>query len=62
MIQDTVKGHPSNETVISPRTITFTIVMGTFGKSGFDRFLIGSIAEKIVKKLKVPVLVVWSEE
>jgi nucleotide-binding universal stress UspA family protein len=36
--------------------------MGTLGKSGFDRFLIGGIAEKIVKKLKVLVLVVWSEE
>ena len=38
------------------------IVMGTLGKTGLDRFLMGSVAEKVVRGSKVPVLVVRSEE
>ena len=34
------------------------IVLGTHGKSGFDRFLLGSVAEKVTRTSKVPVLVV----
>jgi len=36
--------------------------MGTLGKTGLDRFLMGSVAEKVVRNSKVPVLVVRSEE
>lgn len=32
------------------------IVMGTHGRKGIDRILFGSVAEKIVKTAKVPVL------
>jgi nucleotide-binding universal stress UspA family protein len=32
--------------------------MGTLGKTGFDRFLLGSVAEKVTRNSKVPVLVV----
>ncbi|WP_295723327.1 universal stress protein [uncultured Methanobrevibacter sp.] len=34
------------------------IVIGSSGKSGFDRFLMGSVASKVVKSAKCSVLVV----
>ena len=34
------------------------IVMGSSGKSGFDRFIIGSVADKVVNSAKCAVLVV----
>jgi len=36
--------------------------MGTLGKSGLDRFLLGSVAEKVVRTSKIPVLVVRGEK
>jgi nucleotide-binding universal stress UspA family protein len=32
------------------------IIMGTHGRRGIDRILFGSVAEKIVKTAKMPVL------
>jgi nucleotide-binding universal stress UspA family protein len=34
------------------------IVMGTHGRSGFRRFLLGSVAERVVRMATVPVLTV----
>jgi len=34
------------------------IVVGSSGKSGFDRFILGSVSEKVVNSAKCPVLVV----
>lgn len=34
------------------------IVMGTHGKTGFDRLLLGSVTEKVVRSSKTPVLTV----
>jgi nucleotide-binding universal stress UspA family protein len=34
------------------------IVMGTHGRSGFDRFVVGSVAEKVLRKAPCPVLAV----
>ena len=34
------------------------IVVGRLGKSGIERFAIGSVSEKVVKHAKVPVLIV----
>jgi nucleotide-binding universal stress UspA family protein len=34
------------------------IVMGTHGRSGFDRLVLGSVAEKIIRKAESPVLTV----
>jgi nucleotide-binding universal stress UspA family protein len=36
------------------------IVMGTHGRTGLDRFVIGSIAERVVRKSSVPVMTVRS--
>jgi nucleotide-binding universal stress UspA family protein len=32
------------------------IVIGTFGKTGVQRFLLGSVAENVVRHFKVPVI------
>jgi nucleotide-binding universal stress UspA family protein len=34
------------------------VVMGTHGRKGIDRILFGSVAEKVVKGAKVPVLTI----
>ncbi len=38
------------------------IVMGTHGRTGLDRYLIGSVAEKVVRMSDVPVLTVRQRE
>ena len=38
------------------------VVMGTHGRSGFNRLLIGSVAERIVRSSSVPVLTVRHPE
>lgn len=38
------------------------IVMGTHGRRGIDRYLLGSVAEKIVRSADCPVVTVRSEE
>jgi nucleotide-binding universal stress UspA family protein len=57
------EGHPSTEIInFAENNDIDLIVMGTLGKTGLDRFLMGSVAEKVVRNSKVPVLVVRSEE
>ncbi len=34
------------------------IIVGSLGKSGYERVLLGSVSEKIIRHAKVPVLVV----
>ena len=34
------------------------VVIGSSGKTGFDKFLMGSVAEKVVKSAKCSVLVI----
>ena len=34
------------------------IIMSTHGRTGVDRFLLGSVAEKVIRKSKLPVLTV----
>jgi len=38
------------------------IVMGTHGRRGIDRYLLGSVAEKVVRTAEPPVLTVRSVE
>jgi nucleotide-binding universal stress UspA family protein len=37
------------------------IVMGTHGRSGFNRLLLGSVAERVVKSAQVPVVTIRPE-
>jgi nucleotide-binding universal stress UspA family protein len=41
-----------------PRQSADIVVMGTHGRSGFDRFVLGSVAEKTLRMARVPVLIV----
>ncbi len=57
--RNTVEGHPADEIIkYAEKNSISLIVMGTLGKSGLDRFLLGSVAEKVVRTSKIPVLVV----
>ncbi len=54
-------GHPSEEIIkFAENNNMDLIVMGTLGKTGLDRFLMGSVAEKVVRYSKVNVMVVRS--
>ena len=55
----TVEGHPADELIkYAENNSIDMIILGTIGKSGLDRFLLGSVAEKVVRNSKIPVLVV----
>lgn len=58
-----VEGHPAEEIIkISENISADLIVMGTLGKSGLDRFLLGSVAEKVSRNSNMPVMVVRGEK
>ena len=57
------EGDPGEELLKLCRDPGFDlIVLGTIGKSGLKRFLLGSVAEKVVRHSHVPVLVVPAKE
>ncbi len=54
-----VKGVPYEEIIkIASDEKIDIIVMGTYGRTGLDRFLFGSTAERVVRKAPCPVLTV----
>ena len=54
-----VTGYPAEEILsICETEGCDMVVMGTHGRKGIDRILFGSVAEKVVKSSKVPVLTV----
>ena len=56
-------GHPSSTIIeFAENNNVDLVVLGTLGKTGLDRFLLGSVAEKVVRGSKVPVMVVRSGE
>ncbi len=53
------EGHPADEIIkYAENNSIDLIVMGTLGKTGLDRFLLGSVADKVVRNSKIPVIVV----
>lgn len=61
--ENVLEGHPINEIIeFAENNNADLIVLGTLGKTGLDRFLLGSVAEKVVRSSKVPVMVVRSGE
>jgi nucleotide-binding universal stress UspA family protein len=54
-----LEGNPSDELIRYAEEEKMDIViMGTLGKTGLDRLLLGSVAENLVRHSKVPVMVV----
>ncbi|MGV8077018.1 MAG: universal stress protein [Methanosarcina sp.] len=55
-------GNPAREIVdFAEKNDIDLIVMGTLGKTGLNRFLLGSVAENVVKNSKKAVLIVKGE-
>ncbi|WP_101294813.1 universal stress protein [Halegenticoccus soli] len=53
------EGSPSREIVrYAERRECDLVVMGTHGRGGIDRLLLGSVAEKVVRGSKIPVMTV----
>ena len=54
-----IMGNPSHDIdKIVEKTGADLIVMGTHGKTGFEKILMGSVAENVIKTVKIPVLLV----
>jgi len=54
-----LEGHPASDIMkFAQDSQMDLIVIGSIGVTGLDRFLMGSVAEKIVRNSKMPVLVV----
>lgn len=54
-----LSGSPSQEIVrYAEREACDLIVMGTHGRGGIDRLLLGSVAERVVRSSEIPVLTV----
>jgi nucleotide-binding universal stress UspA family protein len=54
-----VKGRPFEQIVHLAKTLNINmIIMGTYGRRGADRILIGSVAERVIEYSSCPVLVV----
>jgi nucleotide-binding universal stress UspA family protein len=52
-------GHPATETVrVAQELHADLIVMGTHGRTGFQRFVLGSVAETVLRRAPCPVLTV----
>ncbi len=58
-----VPGIPYDEIIKKALEVSADlIVMGTHGRTGLDHVLFGSTAEKVVRKSKVPVMTIRSQE
>jgi nucleotide-binding universal stress UspA family protein len=54
-----VEGNPADQIIkIAREQSADMIVMGTLGASGLTKFLIGSVAEKVIRHAPIPVLTV----
>jgi len=57
-----LEGNPAAEILRLAREKSMDIiVIGSIGKTGLEKFLMGSVAEKVVRNSPVPVLVVHGE-
>lgn len=57
-----IEGRPAEDIVkLAEESKMDVIVIGSIGKTGIEKFLIGSVAEKVVRNSKVPVLVVHGD-
>jgi nucleotide-binding universal stress UspA family protein len=57
--QKVTEGYPAEDIIRTAKEEGISlIVMGGIGATGFDRFLLGSVADKVVRTSQIPVLVV----
>jgi len=57
-----LEGHPANDIIkLAEDSKMNLIVVGSIGVTGLDKFLLGSVTEKVVRNSKVPVLVVRAQ-
>jgi len=63
-VTDVVTGGPPHRSILDyvEDNDVDLVVMGTHGRRGFDRLLMGSVAEKVVRASPVPVLTVKMRE
>nr|WP_256421809.1 universal stress protein [Halobellus rarus] len=63
VVTEIVDGNPHEEILdyVSEYGIDM-VIMGTHGRTGLDRVVIGSVAERVVRQSPVPVLTVRGEE
>lgn len=60
---DLIEGSPAREIVrYAEENPCDVVVMGTHGRSGVDRLLLGSVAERVVRSSPTPVLTVRVSE
>jgi nucleotide-binding universal stress UspA family protein len=53
------EGHPADEIIkYAEENSIDLIVKGTLGKSGLERFLMGSVADQVIRHSKIPVIAV----
>ena len=58
-----LQGNPSQEILKSALEIEADlIVMGSMGRTGVEKFLLGSVAEKVVLQSSIPVLIIKGRE
>jgi nucleotide-binding universal stress UspA family protein len=58
-----IEGYPAEAIVERARELNAEmVVMSTHGRTGFRRFLLGSITERVVRMASVPVLTVHTSE
>jgi nucleotide-binding universal stress UspA family protein len=58
----TVEGYPAEDIIrVAKEGDMNLIVMGGIGATGLERFLLGSVADKVVRSSNIPVLVVRRE-
>jgi len=54
-----LKGHPAEEILkFADEQSVDMIVMGTLGRSGIEKFVLGSVADKVIRNSSIPVLIV----
>jgi len=52
------RGNPADEILkLAQEQSIDLIVMGTLGRSGIEKFLLGSVADKVIRNSRIPVLV-----
>jgi nucleotide-binding universal stress UspA family protein len=58
-VRKIIEGYPADAIIsVAEKENMDLIVVGYIGVSGLERFLLGSVADKVVRNSKVPVLVV----